>query len=223
MEITNSHAWISLFSYNTVLCFTPSYSTSHCLSCSAFIVLFILYLHTVSIFCLELLHLSGSLSGTTVLMRLRAKQVWGPVQVITFALLKLLALINCLSLSLSLPHQLFSLHLLSISKSPCSIFYFYINSLKTSCQLLTVLCSLSLHLSFPYTYSTSLFCLSVFCNYVSLFLYFISLCLAVWIMFAHPHYFVYLYTSRSLRPSTYKLLLVWNKKFVVVVCMTHHF
>lgn len=55
-----------------------------------------LHLFIASIFYPESLRLS--FSTTPVLMRLRAKQVWGPVQVITFALLKLLALINSLCL-----------------------------------------------------------------------------------------------------------------------------
>lgn len=75
-------------------------------------------------------------STTPVFMWLGAKQVWGPLQVITFALLKLLALISCptLFLSLLLTYFLF-LHLVCVWKSP--LFIFYLNSVSLACQMLT--------------------------------------------------------------------------------------
>lgn len=123
-----------------------------------------LHLFIASIFCPESLRLS--FSTTPVLMRLRAKQVWGPVQVITFALLKLLALINSLCLvpfscSLALHFSLFFFVLKSYCHTTSSFSQCCFNLIRLLCLLHIFLVSCVWLLSLFCSSTPSSPCLSV--------------------------------------------------------------
>lgn len=122
-----------------------------------------LHLFIASIFCPEPLRLS--FSTTPVLMRLRAKQVWGPVQVITFALLKLLALINslCLVPSLALYFSLFFFVLKSCGHMTISFFQCCFNLISfsfSSSFLKKILCLLHIFSYFMRLTGFTFFCRS---------------------------------------------------------------
>lgn len=120
-------------------------------------------------------------------MRLRAKQVWGPVQVITFALLKLLALINSLCLvpfscSLALHFSLFFFVLKSYCHTTSSFFQCCFNLIR-------------LYVCFTF------------------FLFHVSDCFH---FFAHPHHLHHVCRSQSSNGNFENDCLCWTLNLLVL-------